>query len=45
MDDTQIIADGAYWVDADGKDSWDLAEAEALAAMLETMGYDVTIAY
>jgi hypothetical protein len=38
----EIYADGILWTDSDGAESWCLAEASALADMLEyQMDYDV----
>ncbi len=38
-----ILADGQWWTDADGQDSWTLPEAVALAEVLESSGYHVEI--
>jgi len=39
----QIIADGAYWEDADGQDTWTAFEIDALAELVESQGYDIEI--
>lgn len=39
----QIIADGQYWIDAEGRDTWIQGEALALTNHLEHLGYITTL--
>lgn len=39
----QVLADGMAWVDSDGLDNWPAFEAEALAEVLVSQGYDVEV--
>ena len=38
-----VLADGAWWIDAAGRDTWLLADASAHAARLGHLGYEVTV--
>lgn len=41
--EAQVIADGIVWIGSDGRDIFSMEEAEALADLLESMGYRVAI--
>ena len=36
----RIIVDGTAWVDSDGRFEWDLREANTLAEVIESAGFE-----